>query len=178
MNVKKPTWKSKSLKNKSKIGIVIFGNTFFLQGLKCYWKSRRSDLLMLGAIRDDTWNVINMQHTNQNLKRWDYSDIPGGSTEKIKWPAHMVEGNHHLWKGPTHLPEKEVNKKNNASHYRIVYHSSKRTSLQTWRIHVTYLDYWHYIPGRFVFYNSTLIWTVFGINGVLRRIEIAWWGMG
>ena len=38
-----------------------------------------------------------MQHITPNLKRWDYSDIPGGNTwEKIKGHAHMVEGDHHL----------------------------------------------------------------------------------
>ena len=31
---------------------------------------------MLVTIRDDTWNVLNMQHIIQNWKRWDYSDIP------------------------------------------------------------------------------------------------------
>ena len=36
-----------------------------------------------------------MQHITPNLKRWDYSDIPGGSHGQIKGPAHMVEGGHH-----------------------------------------------------------------------------------
>ena len=30
------------------------------------------------TIRADTWNVLNMQYITENLKRWDYSDIPGG----------------------------------------------------------------------------------------------------
>ena len=50
---------------------------------------------MLATIRDDTWNVLNMQHITPNSKRWDYSDIPGGSHLQIKGPAHMVEGGHH-----------------------------------------------------------------------------------
>ena len=47
---------------------------------------------MLATIRDDTWTVLNMQHITPNSKRWDYSDILGGSHKKIKGPAHMVEG--------------------------------------------------------------------------------------
>ena len=27
---------------------------------------------------DDMSNMLNMQHIIPNLKRWDYSDIPGG----------------------------------------------------------------------------------------------------
>ena len=50
---------------------------------------------MLATIRDDTWNMLNMQHITPNSKRWDYSDIPGGSHKQIKGPAHMVEGRHH-----------------------------------------------------------------------------------
>ena len=30
--------------------------------------------------RDDTWNVLSMQHMTSNWKRWDYSDIPSGGT--------------------------------------------------------------------------------------------------
>ena len=46
---------------------------------------------MLATIRDDTWNVLNIQHVNPNSKRWDYSDNPMG-------PTDMVEGDHHLRK--------------------------------------------------------------------------------
>ena len=59
---------------------------------------------MLATICDDTWNVLNMKHITPNLKRWDYSDIPGGGTEKIKEPAHVVEGDHHLRKDPNPPP--------------------------------------------------------------------------
>ena len=38
---------------------------------------------MLATIRDDTWNVFNMQHITPNSKRWDYSDIPDAEI-KIK----------------------------------------------------------------------------------------------
>ena len=69
---------------------------FFLQqGLKSYWEKRRDGSLKLATIRDDTWNVLNMQHITPNLKRWDYSDITGGSHGQIKGPTHMVEGGHH-----------------------------------------------------------------------------------
>ena len=60
--------------------------------------------LMLALICDDTWNVLNMQHITPNSKRWDYSDIPSGCTEKIKGPAHMAEGDYHLRKDPNPHP--------------------------------------------------------------------------
>ena len=59
---------------------------------------------MLATIRDDTWNVLNMQHITPNSKRWDYSDIPGGGHKQIKGRAHMVEGGHHLRKSPQPPP--------------------------------------------------------------------------
>ena len=49
---------------------------------------------MLATIRDDTWDVLSMQHITPNSKRWDYSDIPGGGHKKIKGSAHMVESGH------------------------------------------------------------------------------------
>ena len=39
---------------------------------------------MLATIRDDIWNVLNMQLITQNSKRWDYSDIPVGGHKQIK----------------------------------------------------------------------------------------------
>ena len=42
---------------------------------------------MLVTIRDDTWNVLNIQHITPNSKIWDYS----GDYKKIEGPAHMVE---------------------------------------------------------------------------------------
>ena len=59
---------------------------------------------MFATIRNDTWNVLNMQHITPNSKRWDYSDIPDGGLQKIKRPAHMVEGGHHLRKAPDPHP--------------------------------------------------------------------------
>ena len=56
---------------------------------------------MLATICDDPCNVLNMQPITPNLERWDYSDIPSGGHKKIKGPAHMVEGGHHLRKAPT-----------------------------------------------------------------------------
>ena len=60
---------------------------------------------MLATICDDTWNMLNMQHITPNSKRWDYSDIPSGGTEKIKGLDHMAEGEgvHHLRKDPTQI---------------------------------------------------------------------------
>ena len=54
------------------------------------------DSVMLATIRDDTWNVFNMQHIISNSKRWDYSDIHDGGTvfNKIKGP--MGEGGQNL----------------------------------------------------------------------------------
>ena len=65
---------------------------------------------MLATNRDDTWNVLNMQHITPILKRWEYSNAPGGGHKKIKGPAHMVEGDHHLRKAPNPhpLPEERI----------------------------------------------------------------------
>ena len=60
---------------------------------------------MLATIHDDTWNVLNMQHITPNSKRWDYLDIPVGGHKKIKGPAHMVQGGHHLRKAPNPQPQ-------------------------------------------------------------------------
>ena len=43
-----------------------------------------------------------------NSKRWDYSDTPGGGHKKIKGPAHMVEGGHHLRKAPNPHPQHSI----------------------------------------------------------------------
>ena len=61
---------------------------------------------MLATIRDDTWNALNIQHITPNSKRCDYSDIPGCGHKKIKGPAHVVEGGHHLRKAPNPNPPK------------------------------------------------------------------------
>ena len=34
--------------------------------------------MVLATIRDDTWNVLNMQHIIPNSKTWGYSDTPDG----------------------------------------------------------------------------------------------------
>ena len=58
--------------------ISIFTRYVFLQrDVKGNWEKWRNDWLMLATIRDDTWNVLNMQHIIPNLKRRDYSDILG-----------------------------------------------------------------------------------------------------
>ena len=46
---------------------------------------------MLATIRDDTWNVLNMQPITANSKRWDYSDIPCGGHAKIKDPPTWLK---------------------------------------------------------------------------------------
>ena len=50
---------------------------------------------MLDTMRDDTRNVQHETH-NPKFEKMDYSDIPSGSIWKIKGPAHLVEGDHHL----------------------------------------------------------------------------------
>ena len=56
---------------------------------------------MLATIRDDTWNVLNMQHITSNSKRWDYSDIPGGKHKKVKDPNTSLKEAFTLEKPPT-----------------------------------------------------------------------------
>ena len=56
---------------------------------------------MLGTIRDDTWNVLNMQDITPNSKRWDYSDILGGGHKKIKDPPTWLKVTTTLKKLPT-----------------------------------------------------------------------------
>ena len=38
---------------------------------------------MMATIRDDTRNVLNMQHITPNSERWDYSDMPAGGIHKV-----------------------------------------------------------------------------------------------
>ena len=59
---------------------------------------------MLATIRYDICNVLNMQHITPISKRWDYSGIPIGGTEKSKGAAHMAEGDHHVRKAPNPHP--------------------------------------------------------------------------
>ena len=54
---------------------------FLQQSLTSYWEKRKDDSLMLATIRDDTCNMLNMQHIIPNSERWDDSDIPGGGHE-------------------------------------------------------------------------------------------------
>ena len=57
---------------------------------------------MLATIRDDSRNVLNMQHITQIRKEsGHYLDIAGGGHKKIKGPAHMVESGQHLRTKPT-----------------------------------------------------------------------------
>ena len=59
---------------------------------------------MLATIRDDKWNVLNMQHITPNSKRMDYSDIPGYGNKNNKGPSHVAKGGHHLRKAPKPHP--------------------------------------------------------------------------
>ena len=86
--MRKVTWNSKILKNISKDRDSNFLVMFFLQ--------RNDGPLILATIREDTWNMLDMWHIIPNLKRWDYSAIPVDGHKKIKGPAHMDEGGHHL----------------------------------------------------------------------------------
>ena len=43
----------------------------------------------MATIRDDTWNVLNMQNITPNPKLLDYLDIPGGVTFKIQTKCSM-----------------------------------------------------------------------------------------
>ena len=61
----------------------------FSSSLKSYWEKRRDGSLTLATIRDDTWNVLNMQHITPNSKTWDYSDTPGSGNKKIKVPKPL-----------------------------------------------------------------------------------------
>ena len=55
---------------------------------------------MLVAVRDDAWNMLNMQHISPN-KIWDYSDIPPVvALEKIKGPKVTMHRLRHPT--PTH----------------------------------------------------------------------------
>ena len=57
---------------------------------------------MLATIREDTWNVLNMQHIIPNSKRLDYSDIPGGGhINRLKDPPTWLKVATTLEKPPT-----------------------------------------------------------------------------
>ena len=49
---------------------------------------------------DDTWNMLNMQYLTPYLKRWDYSDIPGGGTKRLKDPPTWLKVTTTLKKDP------------------------------------------------------------------------------
>ena len=46
---------------------------------------------MLVTIREDTWNVLNMQHKTPTSKRWDYLKIPGGGHKSFKDPPTWLK---------------------------------------------------------------------------------------
>ena len=46
---------------------------------------------MLSAMRDDTCNVLNVQHISPNSKRRDYSNIPGGGPKRLKNPPTLLK---------------------------------------------------------------------------------------
>ena len=46
---------------------------------------------MLATIRDDTRNVLYMQHITPNFKRWDYSYIPVAVINRLKDPPTWLK---------------------------------------------------------------------------------------
>ena len=74
------------------------------QGLKSYWEKRRDGPLMLATIRDDTWNMLNMQHIIWKDGIILTSPVVVHVLEKNKGPAHMVEGDHDFTKSPQPQP--------------------------------------------------------------------------
>ena len=46
---------------------------------------------MLAKIRDDSWNVLNIQHITPNSKRWDYSDTPVVAIKRLKDPPTWMK---------------------------------------------------------------------------------------
>ena len=86
-------------KKDTKIGSQNFGN----QILFC------TRLLMLATIRDDTWNVLNMQHITPNSKKNGVIQTSMVvALQNIKGPTQMVEIGHHLWKKSQTPPTKLV----------------------------------------------------------------------
>ena len=59
---------------------------------------------MLARIRDDTWNVLNIQHMTPNSKRWAYSDAHGGGHKRWKDPPTWLTVTTTLEKAPNHHP--------------------------------------------------------------------------
>ena len=55
---------------------------------------------MLAIIRDDAWDVLNMQHITPNSKRWDHSYTPG-SIKRLKDPPTWLKVATTLEKPPT-----------------------------------------------------------------------------
>ena len=67
-NIRKATC-NKTLEDKSKDRDSIFWQFSSDKALtQKYWERRRDDTLMLSTIRDDTWNVLNVQHIILNDK--------------------------------------------------------------------------------------------------------------
>ena len=62
---------------------------------------------MLATIRDDTWNVLHMQHIILNTKRWDYWVIPVVAINRLKDLPTWLKVATTLEKPPT--PTHEVN---------------------------------------------------------------------
>ena len=58
---------------------------------------------MLATIRDDTWNVLNMQKTSQIQKDGIIQTSPVAAIHRLKDWSHMVEGGHHPRNRPPNL---------------------------------------------------------------------------
>ena len=64
-------------------------------------QQRKNSSLMMATIRNDTLNVLNMQHITPNSKRWNHSDIPGGGHKRLKDPLTWLKVASTLEKPPT-----------------------------------------------------------------------------
>ena len=74
---------------------------------------------MLATIRDDTWNMLNMQHIIPNSKKWNYSNIPVVAKNRLKDPPTWLKVATTLEKPPTptHITWTSVDKFHDATWY-------------------------------------------------------------
>ena len=99
MLVKGATGRAKFWRTSPKVGIVMFSpaRPKELLGEEKGW-------LMLAIVRDDTWNVLNMQYITPNSKRWDCSDILVGRQKGLKDLPAWMKVTTTLEKDPTPHP--------------------------------------------------------------------------
>ena len=73
--IRTTTFPAKQLSQKTKARWVIINHFHITKELLLYRKAVQLYSLMLGAIRDDAWQVLNMQHVtlNQLIGPWEIS---------------------------------------------------------------------------------------------------------